>query len=137
MPRKISTKGLKKKAWDTISRWVRLSYSDENGMVKCVTCPEKSEKIHWKKSQGGHFVNGRGNSILFEEKNIHPQCYACNVILRGNWSEYYAFMKKTYGQREINRLLALKKKIVQFTHDDYQKLIDKYSIETGTQEWTK
>lgn len=49
----------------------RLQYADKNGMVKCTTCDAVK---HYKSMQAGHFLAGRGNSILFENNNVHPQC---------------------------------------------------------------
>jgi len=35
------------------SRYIRLSYADNNGMVKCVT---SGDMYHWKNIQNGHFI---------------------------------------------------------------------------------
>lgn len=125
----------KEKAWKAFSLWVRLRDSNELGICKCCTCGV--EKM-WKKMHAGHFVNGRTNSILFDEKNCHAQCYRCNVILSGNWSAYYEYMLNKYGLDTINRLLKQKKQIRKFYKADYQEIIEIYTIEKGLMDrWGK
>jgi len=104
------SKQLKRKLWTTFSVYTRLKAANNKGFVKCVTCPTKR---HWKDGmQAGHFIPGRHNGVLFEETNVHPQCVGCNIFLHGNLIKYYPFMLKTYGQKEINRLERLNKKII-------------------------
>lgn len=74
----------------------------------------------------GHFIAGRGNTILFEETNVHPQCYVCNVRKHGDQLNYYRFMVSTYGEDEVIRLTKLSKKTHPFTRDELTTLIQKY-----------
>lgn len=122
--RKRSTKQkLKDKAWKAFSLWVRMRNAEHNGFTKCVTCGIEK---HFSELQAGHFIPGRGNSILFDERGVHPQCYRCNINLKGNWDAYYLFMKNEYGLDVVDDLIALKRKIVIFNEEDFQKIIDKY-----------
>ena len=76
--------------------------------------------------QAGHWIpKAQGSAIYFEETNIHPQCYRCNINLGGNGPEYYTFMLRTYGQEELDRLKALAKMTVKFTVEDYQAIESK------------
>jgi len=102
---KISTKGLKKKAWDCFSKYIRLKYSTPSGYCKCVTCGRMK---YWKEMQAGHFIQGRYLNILFDERCVHPQCYHCNIGLKGNYVEYYEYMLQQYGKEIIDDLRRLK-----------------------------
>lgn len=121
MRKKLSLPKLKDKAWAVYSRHIRLINANQDGFVDCVTC---DKTFHWKKIQAGHFVSGRSGRILFADKNVHPQCYACNVILSSNWDSYFKFMEKTYGMKTIRALMALKNK-------------DKSSPLSSTEVWNK
>lgn len=35
--------------------------------------------------QAGHAIGGRTGAVLLDEEIIRPQCYRCNVALRGNY----------------------------------------------------
>jgi len=48
--------------------------------------------------QAGHFIAGRHNNNLFNERGCHAQCYNCNVNLRGNTLEYRRQIIKLYGE---------------------------------------
>jgi len=116
-------KKLKKDAWAWFSKYIRLKYADNFGVVECCTCGKRD---NWKNMQAGHFVAGRQNSILFEENGVHVQCYACNVCKNGNTLEYFIFMERRYGREEIERLRRLAKDSKKYTREDYLELIDKY-----------
>lgn len=127
MKKKKSLKKLKEKAWKMFSQFIRKNAANKDGYARCITCTdEKKAWRPWKQLQAGHFVPGRGNSILFAEHNVHPQCYVCNCILGGNWTEYYKFMKQTYGMEVIDHLISLKNKTKIMTIQDYEDLIELY-----------
>ena len=112
---------LKDKCWSLYSEWRRRSLADKNGYLVCVTC---GKKAHWKEMQGGHFIQGRYNSILFIDDNVHPQCVGCNIFKHGALIEYYDYMIKTYGQKRIDELKQLKNKIVKFTVEYLQDFME-------------
>jgi hypothetical protein len=80
----------------------------------------------WKELQAGHFVGGRRNSILYEETNVHAQCYACNVCRYGEVLKYRDFIIEKYGEPEVVRLRSLNEKSLVFTVQDYEEMIKKY-----------
>ncbi len=121
--KKRSHKSLKKEAWRLCSLYIRQKYANKSGVVGCVTCPTVGLV---KDLQAGHFVPGRGNSVLFEENNIHPQCVACNVYKHGNLIPYYRFMIKKYGEKEVDRLVRLKDSARKLTNKDLEELITNY-----------
>lgn len=105
--KKVSLSKLKKKAWKILSNYTRIMASNPDGFADCVSCGTPYE---WKRLHAGHFVSGRQGWILFEEGNVHPQCYRCNILLKGNWPGYYKFMLTKYGIEKIASLLKLKEK---------------------------
>lgn len=102
------------------SLYIRRSHADKKGNCKCVTCGciKPIEDM-----QAGHFLDGRNNSILFDERGVHPQCYACNCCLHGNKVEYFKWMEKNYGRGVIDELCILKNSPMKL---DYQQIIDTY-----------
>lgn len=73
----------------------------------CVTC---GQHITGGDKQAGHFLTGAScpPTLYFHPKNVHPQCYRCNINLSGNWPEYYKFMEIRYGIETINELRTQK-----------------------------
>ena len=118
-----SVSSLKKKCWKLCSIYIRLKYANKQGIVMCVTC---GKKYPWKQIQAGHFIDGRTNSILFDERGISPQCYACNVCKKGNKVEYYKYMQDRYGEDVIDDLRARAKKIRKFYGYELELQIDEY-----------
>jgi hypothetical protein len=115
---------LKKRVWVVVSQYIRLKYSDFRGYCKCVTCNVVKP---YTQLQAGHFVQGRRNGVLFDERNIHPQCYICNVCKHGDLLNYRDFMLKTYGEDVINELRALDQESKQFTVPELKALKEIYS----------
>ena len=122
---KLST--LKKKAWSTLSLLTRLSASDANGYCSCVTCGMTK---HYKEMQAGHWVpQAQGNAVRFDRRNVHVQCYRCNVNLGGNGPEYSAFMERTYGKEVMEELRRKSNESVKFTQADYEQMISEWESE--------
>lgn len=64
-----------------VSRYVRLSRSDKNGICRCFTCGVKGT---WQEMDCGHFIK-RGNMYLRHDlRNLRPQCHNCNRRKDGN-----------------------------------------------------
>ena len=109
---------LKKKAWDTFSRWIR------NRDGKCVTCNAKTTL------QAGHFYHG---VLDFDEININAQCARCNEWLHGNLAIYSNYLIAEHGIDEFRKLedrhykaLAGEKR----TDEEYLEIINKYKLST-------
>jgi hypothetical protein len=99
-----------------------LKYATSEGFVMCVTC---LKVIPWTEAQASHFIDGRGNAILFEERGVHPCCYACNVCKHGNKVEYFRFMQEKYGDKVIDELRILAKQPKKYTVDDYLEIYER------------
>ena len=125
LKRKLTLTSLKKKAWDLLSKIIRMQAANRMGNCKCVTCGAW-KPWHGAGMQAGHFIAGRGNSILFDERGIYPQCYHCNIGLKGNMVEYFVFMEWKHGRKVIDDLRELKHQTVKFTRHDHLMRIDEY-----------
>ena len=70
----------------------------------------------------GHFLPTRRLSILFDERNVHPQCSGCNKA-SGNPAAYFQFMLAEYGQEVIDDLHRLKHcGDVKYEREDYVRM---------------
>ena len=120
LPRKLAYKGsvstLKKKLWKHFADYVKA-----RDKYTCFTCGRKAEGagLH-----AGHFIakSVGGITLYFSEKNVHAQCYNCNINLSGNQWVY----GKRLGEDVVNELLVLKNAIVKWTIDDYLRRIEEY-----------
>ena len=135
MARKRKTKGVrywKKKAWDAFSKYIRLrdalGTTGDKAFAVCCTCGKISPAFGKGCMQAGHFIPGRKNAILFEEKGVHAQCYNCNVNLKGNWPQYIEFMQRTYGVAETDRLLMRRHLTLKYTPADLEEIRDTYKL---------
>jgi hypothetical protein len=116
----------KKKVWKAFSQYIRLrdaiATTQGQHAVKCCSCGRPYPAFGIGCAQAGHFVPGRRNSILFDERCVNAQCYNCNVTLKGNWPGYYTFMLDKYGIETIDELLMKAKQIRKFTIDELEEL---------------
>lgn len=64
-----------------VSRYVRILYSDENGLCKCFTCDALR---HFTFIQNGHFIPRSNMATRWLLKNLRPQCQTCNEVKHGN-----------------------------------------------------
>lgn len=119
-PKKITYAKAKRKAWDAFSKYIRLR--DE--VQGCFTCGVVKP---YKQMQAGHWIPGRHNSILFDERGYHAQCYHCNIGLKGNPVVYYDRMLKDYGVEVCNELKRIDKIIIQYKVIDFLGIEQKYS----------
>ena len=132
----------KDKAWTAFSRYIRLRdclrFTGKPDEGKCVTC---NLFFPFKKLQAGHFISGRGNAVLFDERIVYSQCYQCNgnppFGRGGNYVEYFRFMLDEWGLEKVDEFRALKHdtkiyKIYDFLEleqtykDKYDDLMHKY-----------
>lgn len=119
---KVST--LKNRAWTQFSIFIRTRNADPDGFVICVTCGVRK---HWQDGmQAGHFIAGRLNSNLFDERGCHEQCSTCNVIRAGNGPKYYQFMARTYGEEVINDLLRQNDQTKKWVPMELDSIYEKY-----------
>jgi hypothetical protein len=93
----------------------------------CITC---RRPYSFKQLQAGHFIAGRTNSVLFDERGVNSQCYGCNVGRGGAHVEYFIWMEKEYGRDVIDELRAKRHQTQKFTVEDYKATEDYYKTKT-------
>jgi len=100
---------LKKELWKLFSEYVR-SKGAVNGENICFTCGVRKE---WKMLHAGHYIRASaGLATYFDEQNVHPQCYACNIWRDGNSDEYALKLQRVYGEGILNDLNRRKRQII-------------------------
>jgi hypothetical protein len=100
------------------SQFVRLSNSID-GFCSCVTCGRVYE---WKKIQAGHFISRQHYSVRWDERNVKPQCYGCNVMQQGRQYEFSKYL----GQELSEELYLLSKQTRKFSEIELQEMIEHY-----------
>ena len=125
-----SISSLKKEAWTVFSAYIRQRDADDRGMVRCVTCGSLK---FWKDGDAGHFLPGRGNAILFDERGVHFQCKPCNGGFRNQRfskdevaENYERYMLKRYGPKVVADLKRLRHTTKSFTIRKLETIIKKY-----------
>lgn len=120
-PVKKSKSRLVKKLDSIFSKYIRLKHS-KNGICTCFTCGRKYEV---KKIHAGHFMSRRHYSTRWDEENVRPQCYGCNV---GNQGKQYEFAINLNKEEEgkADRLLSKSRELVKFSTGDIEMLIANY-----------
>jgi hypothetical protein len=110
--KRTSPKVMKAKAWKMFSTYIRLrdclktTGTLDKGV--CITCGKLCD---FKELQAGHYIGGRGNSVLFDEKIVNGQCLTKHSNVRttkGNKSiskikkgdELLAFNEKTFVEEK-------------------------------------
>tara|TARA_S200002703_G_scaffold143832_1_gene137076 strand:- start:94 stop:492 length:399 start_codon:yes stop_codon:yes gene_type:complete len=123
-PVKKSKSKLVKKLDSIFSKYIRLKHS-KKGICTCYTCGRKYEV---KKIQAGHFMSRRHYSTRWDEDNVRPQCYGCNI---GNQGRSYEFGLNLNKEEEgkADKLLIRSRDIVKFSTGDIEMLIAKYQNE--------
>lgn len=114
-PKKPKLSTVKNRVWALFSRYIRLKATDYRGLVECVTC---GELMPYNQAQAGHFISGRNNAVLFDERLVHVQCRMCNIWLGGNYVAYTLFMLTKHTREEIEEFQALKHKTVKYSIPD-------------------
>lgn len=110
----------RKELWKVFSEYVRKR---DDG--QCYTC---NTKKHWKEMQAGHYRTGAtcNLDLYFDERNVHTQCYRCNINLSGNWREYQSRMHREYG-KEIDTVFdVMNQKTPKWDKRDYAQKIEEF-----------
>ncbi len=129
----------KKRAWEVFSIFIRKRDSMHpipggGEVCPCYTC---NTWKHWKLMQAGHFQPGRFPIFLFDERQVHAQCYRCNINLKGNWPRYYERMVQDYGLEEVEKMIAQKNNFKQFEIYELEEIYQKYKAKLTEYEGEK
>ena len=75
------------------SRYIRAKYANEDGTVECFTCKRRYLVGN---AQAGHFASRRHMATRWDEDNVRPQCYGCNITNQG---QQWLFGRYLDGER--------------------------------------
>jgi hypothetical protein len=117
---------LKKEFWDIFSLYIKKKYEVEDGWCRCYTC-QKPLKIGTSDCQGGHYYTKKGYpSLYFDENNVRPQCFHCNISLSGNAVIFGENLLNEIGFDALEVMKSKRHNLVKLTKVDYIELIEKY-----------
>ena len=111
-----------RKADQAFSQYIRQKNAVDSIAV-CVTCGIAKP---WKEMQAGHFVSRSKHALRYDERNVHVQCYRCNVPLKGNYPSYALFLQKKYGNNILESLLAESQVIRKWSVVELEELTAKW-----------
>lgn len=74
-----------------VSRYIRLKYANEAGLVSCYTCGTVK---HFTKMQCAHYIGRAAMATRFLESNLRCCCPYCNENLNGNLEVYRENLNK-------------------------------------------
>lgn len=126
----------KEKAWTAFSAYIRtrdcLRFTGSTTEGKCVTCRQAKP---YKDLQAGHFVGGRGNAVLFDERIVFSQCGYCNqkppMGLGGNYAAYTLWMQdEGYTREQIEEFLNLRHTTKVYKQHDFEEIKAMYEEKT-------
>lgn len=110
---------LKKKLDKTFSLFIR-----QRDNFTCFTCG--NSKQTGKMIHAGHFASRQFNATRYDEKNVHAQCYACNMFYNGRPHEYAVKLQEVYGDGIIKELRDKAREIKQWSVPELLDLIAIY-----------
>lgn len=123
--KKPTFRSLKNKLDKVFSEWIRRRHATSKGDAVCVSCHAVKP---WKQMQAGHYVSRVHLATRWDDRNAHVQCGSCNVLRRGNYSEYTEFMLRKYGPGIIEDLNRKKRAMVKYTISDLESFIEDYKV---------
>ena len=120
MKKKPTVGKLKKKLWKHFSLYIRT-----RDKYTCFTC---GKVAHGSGMHSGHYIpkSVGGVALYFHEKNVHAQCYHCNINLSGNSDIYLQNLVKRYGEEIIDEIRLLRQEINKWSLQDYTDKIEYY-----------
>lgn len=126
-PKKKTISKTKKETWVVFSKYIRMrDCLRTTGCASwglCITC---EKRYHIKMLQAGHFIPGRHNANLFNEKGCHAQCYNCNINLRGNTLVYRRKIIELYGEGWDEVLEERARQTVKYSVKDLEEKKEEY-----------
>jgi len=81
------------------SEYIRLKYSNDNGLCICITCKHWH---HWSDIHNGHYINRDVIATRYDERNCRPQCVACNKYHSGKAYFFRQELVGIYGEDVVN-----------------------------------
>lgn len=134
-PKKSDRAKAKKDCWTAFSIYIRtrdcLRFTGDPTQGKCVTC---NRPYPITQLQAGHFISGRGNAVLLDERLVYSQCIGCNgnppYGKGGNYVEYFRFMLDEVGLEKIDEFRALKNTTQVYKAHNFIELKEGFEMKT-------
>ena len=98
-------KSIRQQTLAAMQKLRKLEEANDEGMVRCISC---GRLMHWKESQGGHYIPRAVKPTEIDPDNIWPQCPRCNGVLYGNLTDYRFRLVKKIGEERVKRLENMK-----------------------------
>jgi hypothetical protein len=117
----------KNRAWHWFSKYIKLRDIKKTGLdthFMCISCGKYKEvgvNCH-----AGHLVQGRRNSVLFDEDGVNAQCSYCNDHLKGNYAEYRKRLVAKIGEKRVQACEDKKHQNKVYTESDLRDIATKY-----------
>lgn len=130
--KKTERQKAKEAAWAAFSIYIRtrdcIRFSGDPTLGKCVTCNIAKP---FKELQAGHFIQGRGNAVLFDDRLVYSQCFGCNGNpprgKGGNYVEYFLFMlREGYTNEELEEFNNLKSTTIKYKIHEFIELKEEF-----------
>lgn len=121
-------------AWKWFSRYIKLLYSDKQGMVRCQTSGRlmsvSSRNLHC-----GHCIkvydgNSTNMNVALDERNCMPQSYQDNRYFGGRPEVMVRLIDQKHGKGTYEELLNLSKTPKFYTNSELKEIAYKYRIKT-------
>lgn len=117
---KVQAKVTRKDIADRVfSEYCRLYWADDKWYVTCIT---SGVKMFWKDSQCWHFISRWVLKYRYDINNCHPQSYAENVMLSGNYKVYTLVMIEMYWLEYVEYIVN-DKDLRKYNQKDYEDMI--------------
>jgi hypothetical protein len=113
----------KKRLDKLVSQWVRMEHMDENGMIQCCTCENKTE---FKLMQCGHFMSRRYSNTRYHPFNVAPQCRGCNMFAQGRQWLMGRYLDRIHGEGTAYDMYRLSRSKNRITQADLNALLTDY-----------
>jgi len=127
MKKKRKQRTAKQKGKDTLWELCKQIVRKRDG-DSCVICPKRGlTGSNW---HTGHLIPSSvcGAHLRFDLRNLHSNCYNCNINLGGNGAMYYRMMKIKYGEPQVEQLFKEQHEYQKVDVLFYNKLIAEYKV---------
>lgn len=115
------------KRLDTIfSIYIRLKYTDDNGIGYCYTCNDKHNYFEF---DCGHFIRRGNTQFRWYKNNGKLQCIKCNRELDGNLEVYRDRLINDIGLYDIARMEFQSKQAYKWSKSDKTELFKQLKTE--------
>lgn len=108
-----------------MSNKIRLTGADSRGFNTCYTC---GKMVRGRELHAGHFHH---NKLDFDERNLRPQCNACNTYQGGKPREYSLKLVKENSIEWLERLKHDADNHPGYRYDDLLNIYEKLSQEAN------